>query len=181
MSCEDWKCQLGTTTTKPLLDPQNLLVKTAPTVVSTSWYEAPDLVWLTDWMNSEEISSLDELKGQVVAVKFWTLGCINCIRTFDEVEALYQKYKDEGFTILWLHAPEFAYERKLENVENAVEKYWLSFPIALDNDFTTWRAYKNRYWPAFYLIDKEGNVRYTHFWEWKYEEKDIAVQELLAE
>ena len=151
------------------------------TYVSTPWYPAPDLAWLENWINSEEITSLEELRGQVVAVKFWTLGCINCIRTFDETEALYQKYKDEWFTILWLHAPEFAYERKIENVQKTVDEYWLSFPIAQDNDFTTWKAYKNRYWPAFYLIDKQGNVRYTHFWEWKYEEKDLAVKELLDE
>ena len=149
--------------------------------MSTSWYKAADLVWLENWINSEPIDSLDDLEWQVVAVKFWTYSCINCINTFDETEALYQKYKDEWFTVLGLHAPEFSYERVPKNVQNAVEKYGLSFPIALDNEFTTWKAYKNRYWPAFYLIDKQGNVRYTHFWEGRYEEKDAAVRELLDE
>lgn len=96
-------------------------------------------------------------------MKFWTFSCINCIRTLDETEALYQKYKDQGFTVIGIHAPEFSYERDIKNVANAVEQYNLSFPVVQDNDFTTWRDYNNRYWPAWYLIDKYGNIRYTHF------------------
>ncbi len=94
---------------------------------------------------------------------------------------MHETYKDEGLVILGLHAPEFAYEQKLENLQAAVEKYGLTFPIAQDNDFATWRAYGNKYWPAFYLIDKAGNIRYTFFGEGKYAEKAAAIQELLAE
>jgi len=94
---------------------------------------------------------------------------------------LYQKYKDQGFTIIGIHTPEFAYERNIKEVQKAVNKYGLSFPVVQDNDFQTWTNYNNRYWPAFYLVDKQGNIRYTHFGEGKYEEKDIAIAELLAE
>ncbi len=96
-------------------------------------------------------------------VEFWTLGCINCIHTHPYTQALYEKYHDQGFEVIGIHAPEFAYERKLENVKNSARQYELTFPIVQDNDFTTWKAYKNRYWPAFYILDKQGNVVYTHF------------------
>lgn len=143
--------------------------------------QAPDIVWLENWINSEPIESLQELKWQVVALKFWTLGCINCINTLEHTEKLYQKYKTDGFTILGVHSPEFSYEHKLEELQKAVEKYGLTFPVAQDNDFATWKAYDNRYWPALYLIDKQGNIRFTHFGEGKYQQIESKVQELLAE
>lgn len=179
--CEDGKCEDPEKSGFSFLNPKNLLWEKKERVVSETWYEAADLVWLQNWINSQGIESLDELKWEVVAVKFWTFSCINCINTLGKTEKLYQDYKDEGFTILGVHAPEFSYEKKIEEVQKAVDQYWLTFPVVQDNDFETWRAYNNRYWPAFYLIDKWGKVRYTHFWEWKYEEKEQAVQELLAE
>jgi len=94
---------------------------------------------------------------------------------------MHESYKDQGFTVLGLHAPEFAYERRIENVQKSVDEYGMTYPVAQDNDFATWKAFNNRYWPAFYLIDVEGNVRYTHFWEGKYDEKEQAIQELLEE
>lgn len=142
---------------------------------------APDLLGLTNWINSEEISSLSELHGKVVLVDFWTYSCINCIRTLPHVQALYEKYGEDGFVVLGLHAPEFSYEHKVENVRAAVIKHGLTYPIAQDNDFKTWRNYENRYWPAHYLIDKDGVVRYTHFGEGKYEEMDDWVGRLLGE
>jgi thiol-disulfide isomerase/thioredoxin len=99
----------------------------------------------------------------VVLVDFWTFGCINCKRTIPHVEALYEKYKDQGFVVIGVHAPEFAHEKKPENVTKKVEEYGITYPVALDNDFMTWRAYDNRYWPALYFIDKTGKVRHTHF------------------
>lgn len=114
-------------------------------------------------------------------IDFWTLWCINCINTHKETNLLYDEFKDDGFIVLGLHAPEFAYERKIENVRKAVAEFEIQFPVATDNDFKTWRAYNNRYWPAFYLIDTKWDVRYTHFWEGWYEEKRQAIIELLAE
>jgi len=141
---------------------------------------APDLVGLTNWINSDKISSLSELRGQVVLIDFWTYACINCRRTLPHVQALYERYQDEGFVVLGLHAPEFSYERKIENVRTEVLKHGLTYPIAQDNDFATWRNYNNRYWPAHYLIDKEGSIRYTHFGEGAYQEMDQWVAKLLA-
>jgi thiol-disulfide isomerase/thioredoxin len=114
-------------------------------------------------------------------IDFWTLWCINCINTHKDTNKLYAEFKNDWFEILGLHAPEFAYERKIENVRAAVEEFEIKFPVATDNDFATWKVYNNRYWPAFYIIDAQGNVRYTHFWEWGYEEKREVIQELLRE
>ncbi len=144
-------------------------------------YPAADLIWLENWINSEWYDSLEELRWQVVLIDFWTLWCINCIRTLPHLVETYGIYHDQWFEILGLHAPEFAYEQKLEAVQRVVDTYKLPYPIAQDNDFMTWRAYKNRYWPAHYLIDKQWNVRYTHFGEWKYEEMRQAIEQLLAE
>ncbi len=144
-------------------------------------YAAPDFAWLDNWINSDPIFSLSELRWKVVMIDFWTLGCINCINTHDETNKLYSEFKDSGLEIIGLHAPEFAYERKIENVRNAVDEFGMEFPVATDNDFTTWKRYNNRYWPAFYIIDKQWNVRYTHFWEGAYEEKREVIQELLSE
>lgn len=118
---------------------------------------------LQNWINSPEISSIEALRGKVVMIDFWTLGCINCINTLAHTQKMHEQYAKQGLVILGLHAPEFAYEQKLENLKAAVEQYGLTFPIAQDNDFATWRAYGNKYWPAFYLIDKTGNIRYTFF------------------
>ncbi len=142
---------------------------------------APEIIGLTNWINSEPILSLEELRGEVVLIDFWTYGCINCIRTLSHVQALYEKYGNDGFVILGLHAPEFAYERKIENVRKEVLRHGLTYPIAQDNDFATWRNYNNRYWPAHYLIDKKGNIRHTHFGEGAYQEMSEWVSKLLQE
>jgi len=138
------------------------------------------LFGLEHWINHDPINHLDDLKGQVVLIKFWTYGCINCIRTLPHVEALQQKYADQGLVILGIHTPEFAYERLPKNVAKAVKKHNLSFPVALDNDFKTWRSFSNRYWPAYYLLDRNGEIVYWHFGEGKYEETDAIIAKVLA-
>ena len=141
--------------------------------------KAPDFVGLENWFNSQPIDSLEELRGKVVYLKFWTYACINCVNTLPTVQALHEKYLDEDVVVIGIHAPEFQYDRKIANVKAAAERHGLTFPIVQDNDFKTWRAYNNRYWPALYLIDKEGYVRYTHFGEGNYEEIEEAVVALL--
>lgn len=141
-------------------------------------YVAPELQNIEAWINSEGLT-LEELKGKVVLIDFWTYSCINCIRTIPFVQGWYDKYKDEGFVVIGVHAPEFAFERKLENVQDAVKEYGITYPVALDNDFSTWRAYENRFWPAHYFIDKNGLVRHTHFGEGKYEESEAVIRQLL--
>ena len=142
-------------------------------------YAAPEFTGLNNWINSPEIRSMRELRGKVVLIDFWTFGCINCIHTLPYVQKWHQTYKDQGLVVLGIHAPEFSYERKLENVMAAVKKYGLTFPVAIDNGFKLWRAYKNRFWPAMYLIDKKGMVRYMHFGEGRYKDTEVAIVQLL--
>lgn len=141
---------------------------------------APELRGLTNWMNSDELT-LEDLEGKVVLIDFWTYSCINCVRTLPFLREWHEKYEDDGLVILGLHAPEFAFEKVPANVQEAVEGFELEYPIALDNEFSTWRAYNNRYWPAKYFIDREGNLRHTHFGEGEYEESEEVIRYLLAE
>ena len=143
-------------------------------------YPAPELTGIQDWINSDP-QTLAQLKGKVVLIDFWTYSCINCQRTQPYLNKWYDKYKDDGFVIIGAHAPEFAFEKVPANVRQAVKEANIKYPVALDNDFATWNAYKNQFWPAKYLIDKDGQVRYTHFGEGNYDETEGAIQTLLKE
>lgn len=180
-TCADGSCGKQVDWSLSFLNPKDILKQEDNKIVSAQGYQAPEFTGLTNWINTEGYSSMEELKGQVVLLEFWTLGCINCTRTHKHTNKLYETYKDQGFTVIGLHAPEFAYEKKIKNVQKAVTDFAMKYPVAQDNDFSTWKAYNNRYWPAFYLIDTKGKVRYMHFGEGKYEEKEQAIQELLAE
>lgn len=145
-------------------------------------YPAPELVNPQNWINSDALTLAQlQAENKVVVIDFWTYSCINCIRTLPALRALHDSYADQGLVILGVHAPEFAFERRLENVQNKVAEYQLEYPIFLDNDFETWRAYENRYWPAKYIIDADGQVRYTHFGEGAYEETEEVIRYLLKE
>lgn len=141
---------------------------------------APEFVGINQWLNSEGITMAD-LKGKVVLVDFWTYTCINCIRTLPHVTTWYNTYKDDGFVVIGVHTPEFEFEKNTNNVQSAIDQYEILYPVAQDNDFATWKAYDNHYWPAKYLIDAEGNIRYVHFGEGKYEETEEAIRTLLEE
>ena len=141
---------------------------------------APELRGIAAWINSDG-EKLEDLKGKVVLIDFWTYSCINCIRTLPYLKDWHEKYSDDGLVIIGVHSPEFAFEKKLSNVEQAVKDFGLEYPIALDNDFSTWRAYSNRYWPAKYFIDREGNIRHTNFGEGNYKNSEEVIQQLLAE
>lgn len=141
-------------------------------------YPAPPLVGLTWWINSSGLS-LADLKWKVVIIDFWTYSCINCIRTLPHIQSWYEKYKNDGLVIIWVHAPEFAFERVYYNVLKASKEFGLTYPIAQDNDYTTWRNFNNHYRPAKYIIDKEGKVRYQHFGEGAYEETEQVIKYLL--
>ena len=141
---------------------------------------APELAGLGPWYNSPPLT-LASLKGKVVLVDFWTYSCINCVRTLPHIQDLWSKYKDQPFVIVGVHAPEFTFEKKPENVADAVRTHHLGYPIAQDNDFATWKAFDNHYWPAKYLIDTQGTIRYTHFGEGDYDATEQAVRSLLAE
>jgi cytochrome c biogenesis protein CcdA/thiol-disulfide isomerase/thioredoxin len=141
---------------------------------------APALDGTVDWLNSKPLTAAD-LRGKVVLIDFWTYSCINCIRTVPYVRAWAEKYKDQGLVVIGVHAPEFAFEKKIDNVRKAVEDFGIRYPVAIDNDFRIWRAFENSYWPAHYLIDAKGQLRYHHFGEGNYAQTEQAIQELIRE
>lgn len=142
-------------------------------------WNAPELAGIAAWINSDPLT-MASLRGKVVLIDFWTYSCINCIRTQPFLNAWYEKYEQDGLVIIGVHAPEFAFEKVERNVREAVKKAGIKYPVALDNDFTTWNAYNNRYWPAKYLIDKDGRIVYKHFGEGEYEETEEKIKSLLT-
>ncbi len=141
---------------------------------------APDFTGITNWLNTKPLS-LSDLKGKVVLVDFWTYTCINCIRTLPYTTKWYEKYKNDGFMVVGVHTPEFDFEKETSNVQKAIKQYGIDYPVAQDNNYDTWNAYQNQYWPAEYLIDAKGNVRRVHFGEGEYDQTEKAIQELLKE
>ena len=141
---------------------------------------APEFGGIDAWINGDPLK-MEELRGQVVLVDFWTYTCINCIRTFPFLKQWYSRYTDDGLVIVGVHTPEFEFEKDFDNVVEATQANGLDWIMAQDNDFTTWRRFENRFWPAKYLIDKDGVVRYTHFGEGGYAETEEVIRELLAE
>ena len=143
--------------------------------------QAPDPISATgQWLNSPPLTS-EMLRSKVVLVEFWTYGCINCLRTLPYVKAWSEKYRTEGLLVVGVHTPEFAYEKDRDNVEKAVRDLGITYPVVMDNDFNIWNAYKNRYWPALYLLDEQGRIRHTHVGEGAYKKTEQMIQTLLAE
>lgn len=132
------------------------------------------------WLNSDPLK-LADLHGKVVIVEFWTFGCINCKNVVPSLREWHQKYADDGLVIIGVHTPEFGYEREVENVKQALIDQDIPYSVAIDNDWQTWRAYNNRYWPAKYFVDKAGNLRHIHIGEGRYEQQEEIIQALLAE
>lgn len=141
-------------------------------------YAAPALENSNVWINSQPLN-LQQLKGKVILIDFWTYSCINCIRTLPYLTAWDKAYRDKGLVIIGVHTPEFAFERDLANVQRAVKQYGIAYPVLLDNQYITWRNFNNSYWPAHYLIDKNGQVVYQHFGEGEYETTEHNIQTLL--
>lgn len=150
------------------------------TVSLTNYGPAPEIESLA-WLNSDQPLPLASLRGQVVLVEFWTFDCINCIRTLPYVENWYHTYRDQGLVVIGVHFPEFEYERDVQNILAATQRLNVTYPMALDNSGTTWRAWGQRYWPTIYLIDKQGNIRYVRIGEGAYDQTDQAIRDLLAE
>jgi thiol-disulfide isomerase/thioredoxin len=131
------------------------------------------------WLNSEPLTA-DGLRGRVVAVDFWTYSCVNWLRTLPYVRAWAERYRDRGLVVVGVHAPEFGFEHDLENVRRAAVELDVGYPVVIDNDFAIWRSFENRYWPALYLVDGDGRLRFHHFGEGAYEETERAIQQLLG-
>jgi thiol-disulfide isomerase/thioredoxin len=141
---------------------------------------APAFTGIDKWIGSEPIT-IESQRGKVVLVDFWTYACINCINTLPYVKKWHETYKDKGLTVIGVHTPEYAFERKTSNVIDAAKRLGVTYPIAQDNRYATWQAYGNQYWPAVYLINKQGRIVYSHFGEGNYAETEAAIQRLLAE
>ena len=141
---------------------------------------APEIRGIEKWLNTSGPQTLASLKGKVVLVDFWTYSCINCLRTLPHVEAWYNKYHSLGFEVIGVSTPEFAFEKDPGNVARAIKQYGIPYPVALDNNYKTWNAYNNQYWPAEYLIDATGKIRRTEFGEGNYPESEQAIRTLLA-
>ncbi|WP_448955917.1 cytochrome c biogenesis protein DipZ [Labrys neptuniae] len=142
--------------------------------------QLPSLTGAVEWLNSPPLTP-ESLKGKVVLVDFWTYSCINCLRAIPYVRAWADKYKDQGLVVIGVHAPEFAFEKNVDNVKQAVRDLKIDYPVAIDNDYGVWQAFDNQYWPAHYFIDAQGRIRHHHFGEGDYEGSEKIIQQLLAE
>jgi cytochrome c biogenesis protein CcdA/thiol-disulfide isomerase/thioredoxin len=142
--------------------------------------EAPELTDLSNWINSTPLT-FSKLRGKVVLIDFWTYSCINCLRTLPHVKAWARTYRNQGLVVLGIHTPEFAFEHVPGNVRSAVRRLGIRYPVALDNDYGTWNAFRNQYWPAKYLIDRQGHLRYYHFGEGEYGTTEERIRTLLGE
>lgn len=140
----------------------------------------PSLAGATDWLNSPPLDA-PALRGKVVLVDFWTYSCINCLRAMPYVREWAERYRDHGLVVIGVHAPEFAFERNLANVQRAVKDLKVTYPVAIDNDFAIWRGFNNKYWPAHYFIDAQGRIRAHHFGEGNYAQSEQIIRQLLRE
>jgi thiol-disulfide isomerase/thioredoxin len=133
------------------------------------------------WLNVDSPLRLADLRGKVVLLEMWTFGCINCQNVMPSLKEWHAKYKEQGLVIIGNHYPEFSFEENLDNLKEAISRFDIQYPVAQDNDGATWRAYKNHYWPALYLIDKQGHIRYVHIGEGRYKETEENIKALLQE
>lgn len=140
----------------------------------------PSLSGATGWLNSKPLTAAD-LKGKVVLIDFWDYSCINCIRAVPYIRAWAEKYKDSGLIVIGVHTPEFDVEKQLPNVQKAVQKFGITYPVAVDSNYAIWNGFHNQYWPAHYFIDAKGKVRFEHFGEGEYDQSERWIQELLKE
>ena len=150
---------------------------------SMRYEQAKELAGIDGYLNTngKEIKIADLVGSKVILVDFWTYSCINCQRTLPYLTSWYEKYKDQGLEIIGVHTPEFDFEKEADNVQAAIEKFGISYPVVQDNEYATWQAYKNRYWPRKYLIDIDGYIVYDHIGEGGYEETEKKIQGLLKE
>lgn len=176
---ESVKQQLQKLQTTPM--PEEKRGRPMSELIDSNLGMAPELIPGGQWFNQTQPLTIKELQGKVVLVDFWTYTCINCIRTLPYLKSWHQKYKDKGLVIIGVHTPEFEFEKNPQNVQKAITDFGLEYAIMQDNDYATWQAYNNRYWPAKYFIDKNGKIRHTHFGEGEYDESEKWIQKLLAE
>src|SRR5689334_15363965 len=158
---------------------ENRLTNSVSEIKLSDYGPAPEFSGVTQWLNSNPLTK-EQLKGKVVLIDFWTYSCINCLRTLPYVTKWYDRYKDKGVVVIGVHTPEFAFEKETSNVQTAIKRLGIHYPVALDNDYAVWDAYKNQFWPAEYLINQDGNIVYKHFGEGEYDHTENAIRKLLG-
>jgi thiol-disulfide isomerase/thioredoxin len=156
------------------------LLALSTTAVAQETMLVQRLAAATGWLNSPPLSDMD-LRAKVVLVDFWTYTCVNWLRTLPYVRAWSDKYKDQGLVVIGVHTPEFPFEKDLDNVQRSVKEMRVAYPVALDSNYAVWRAFANNAWPAIYLVDPQGRIRYSHLGEGEYEATEKMIQQLLSE
>ncbi|NMF58129.1 thioredoxin family protein [Pseudanabaena yagii] len=146
---------------------------------SSASQSLPEFQGIAQWLNSDPLS-IQDLKGNVVMIQFWTFSCINCQRTLPYVTKWHEQYAAKGLKIIGVHTPEFAFEREANNIKDAIQKHGIRYPVPVDNEFQTWKAYGNEYWPHLYLADRQGNLVYDHIGEGAYAKTEQTIQKLLG-
>jgi thiol-disulfide isomerase/thioredoxin len=156
-----------------------LLGASGTAVTAAPAQRPPEFVGISHWINTSPLT-MSGLRGKVVLIDYWAYSCINCLRAMPHVEKLYETYKDKGLVVIGVHSPEFDFEKDLANVENAVARLGITYPVAIDNELATWNAWQNKYWPAEYLVDQNGNLIGHHYGEGDYLKMENAVRLLLG-
>ncbi len=149
-------------------------------VPSSDQISLPEFQGISQWLNSDPLT-VSDLKGSVVLIQFWTFACINCQRTLSYITQWHRQYAAQGLKVIGVHTPEFAFEREISNVEAALVDHQITYPVPIDGEFTTWKAYENRFWPHLFLADREGVIRYDHIGEGAYEETEQTIRQLLGQ
>ena len=152
-----------------------------PETIARSQNQLPEFQGISEWLNSASPVTTKDLLGKVVLVQIWTLGCINCQRTLPYVTSWHQKYAAKGLQTIGIHTPEFPFERDSKNIRRAIAKHGITYPVGVDNDFQTWKAFKNEYWPHLFLADRQGIIRYDHIGEGAYDETESKIRQLLGQ
>ena len=160
---------------------QNTWIDLFLNIDSSGFKKAPNLIGIAHYLNTTPEELTETIEDSVVLYDIWTYSCINCIRTLPYITSWDEKYADQGLLVIGIHSPEFEFEKNPENVKIAIEKYGINYPVVLDNDMKTWKAFENNYWPRKYIADHEGNLRYDHIGEGGYQETEKIIQQLLDE
>ena len=163
----------------PTTDPVLTSNSGAMTALAANRKPLPEFQGISQWLNSAPLT-VAALKGNVVLVQFWTFACINCQRTLPYIVRWHQQYASQGLRVIGIHTPEFAFERDVNNIKRALQQHQITYPVPLDNNFTTWKAYNNEYWPHLFLADREGVMRYDHIGEGAYDITEQTIRKLLG-
>ncbi|WP_319419175.1 thioredoxin family protein [Pleurocapsa sp. FMAR1] len=167
-------------TATALPTPAATKAETASAALAAAGKQLPDFQGIQQWLNSDPLAIAD-LKGNVVLIQFWTFACINCQRTLPYIVKWNSKYAAQGLRVVGIHTPEFAFEREPNNIKRALKQHQITYPVPVDNEYKTWNAYSNQYWPHLFLADRHGFMRYDHIGEGAYDTTEQTIQQLLKE